>query len=100
MIVLSPWSRKMRNGKPNPKSPTLEWWKRLVELLRQEGYETTQIGERGEEPIGADAIILNPTLSGIVELIKSAETWISVDNMTPHLVQAYKGNKKGVVIWV
>lgn len=94
-IIISPWSKRMRNGERNPKN--YPYWKEVVSLLKSKGYYTIQVGITGEEEIGADRIIFDHSLDVLTGLIKDCYTWISVDNFFQHL--GYLLDKKGVVIF-
>jgi len=95
MIIISPFSRKLLNGKENAKN--FPWWYVVVNTLRQKGFKTIQIGIEGEQSIKADVFMKNTPLKDLEVLIKECETWISVDNFFPHLCELY--HKPGVVIF-
>ena len=83
-IILSPYSRVMRNGKVNPKN--YPYFKELVALIKAKGFNVIQIGRRGEELIpGVDEMRADLSLSDLSDLARGAYTWISVDNFFPHL---------------
>lgn len=93
-VLISPFSRNLRNGNKNPKN--YPYWHELVGLLEKEGYELTQIGMQGEEPLVKN-VLFNQPLSVIRQLLINHDFWISVDSFLQHM--AYPLNKKGVVIW-
>jgi ADP-heptose:LPS heptosyltransferase len=93
MIVISPFAKELRNGKHNPKSPTVEYWKELIELIDE---PIIQIGIEGEIQLVAD-FRRNLTLEGLKDLIKECRTWISCDSMFQHL--AWDQGKPGIVLW-
>ena len=92
MIVISPYSRALRNGKRNPKN--FPYWKELIAKLK--GKTIVQIGVEGEVPLVKDFRKGLP-LKDIENLIKDCDYWISVDNFLPHL--AHYVGKPGIVLW-
>ena len=54
-IIISPFSRVLRNGKPNPKN--YPYWPELIKLLREKNMCVVQVGFKGEEELpGVDEI--------------------------------------------
>lgn len=95
-ILISPYSRRLRNGKNNPKN--FPYWADLVKRLKAEGYSVVQVGVAGEPQIdGVDAVKIGLPLKRLAELIKECYAWISVDNFFQHF--AYIEGKKGIVIF-
>jgi ADP-heptose:LPS heptosyltransferase len=96
MIVISPYSKLLRNGARNPKD--YPYWPELVKRLNELGYEVIQIGVKGEAPIeGVKELRLDLKLKYIKQLLLDSHTWISVDNFLPHLASHI--NKPGIVLW-
>jgi len=93
-IVLSLFSRKLRNGNRNPKD--YHWANELTELLNK-NYHTIQIGITGEPSIGAKEVVLDKTMQDLTNIILDCDVWISVDNFLPHMMNCV--GKPGVVIW-
>jgi len=93
-IVISPYSRPMRNGAKNPKN--FPHWKPLVKKLISLGHEVVQIGAKGEEKIIGDCLFGLP-FDAVKKLITEADLWISVDNFLPHL--ANHTPTRGIVIF-
>lgn len=93
MIIISPYSRPLKNGNKNPKN--YPYWKELLDLLNKK-ENIVQIGSKGEEQI-TDDFRIDKTLKEIKNLIMECKYWISVDNFLPHL--AHHVRKPGVVIW-
>ena len=93
-IVISPFSRPLRNGKKNPKN--YPYWKELISILKQSGHNITQIGRSGEEKL-TDDFRTNLPLEDIKKLLIESDLWISVDNFLPHLANHIP--KKGIVIF-
>ena len=85
MIIISPYSKKLPTGGNNPKN--FPHWKRVAQLLRQEGLKTLQVGIKGEERIGCDWELFSAPLKDIKRQIGNCTTWISVDNFLPHLAK-------------
>lgn len=96
-IIISPFSRKLRNGNsPNPKD--FPWWKELIILLKQKDYYIIQIGRTGEEKIdGVDEIQFDLPFNKLKEMLDDCFTFISVDNFFHHFASYY--GKKGIVIF-
>lgn len=96
MILISPFSRAMRDKKENPKN--YPYWVELINLFLEENdrEEIIQIGVSGEKQFVQDFRKDFP-LKNIERLINQCEFWISVDNFFPHF--CHHLGKKGVVIW-
>jgi hypothetical protein len=94
-IIISPFSRQLRNGENNPKN--FPFWPDLIELLRNDGIKTIQIGKGQEPTIWADEKVFDASLKKLGELLHTTDGWISVDNFFPHLAMYHK--KPGIVIW-
>ena len=93
MIIISPHSRPLRNGKRNPKN--FPYWREVIAKLKLED-EVIQIGVQGEE------ILMKNFKSGlpfseIENMVKECDFWLSVDNFLPHLAHHFK--KPGVAVW-
>jgi ADP-heptose:LPS heptosyltransferase len=96
MIIISPYSRKLRNGERNPKD--YPYWEELVAGLKQRGHKIIQLGVAGEPKIeGVDEVCYNLKLKAIKDMLIQSHIWISVDNFLPHL--ASHTSKPGIVIW-
>ena len=94
MIIIAPYAQKLRNGKINPKN--YPYWSELIELLFKDGYEIVQIGIEGEYPLVPD-FRKNLSLTELDKLVKSCDTWISVDSFFQHFCWDLK--KQGIVLW-
>lgn len=81
-IILFPWAKKLRNGGNNPKN--YPWWPELIEKLQGLGHELIQVGVDGEEQL-VDDFRKNLSLSDMIAIMKSADTWIGVDSFGQHL---------------
>jgi hypothetical protein len=94
-IIISPWSRPLKNGERNPKN--YPYWEDLVKLIKDRGIYTIQVGIEGEKPIGCDELQFNRKLDDLRIILDDCRSWISVDNFFPHFVNLY--GKPGIVIW-
>lgn len=94
MILLHPYAQKMRNGMPNPKTPTVPWWAEVIKQLP--ANDVVQIGVAGEYPLVPDFREGLP-LPALRKLISESDLWIAVDSFFPHL--AHQAGKPGIVIW-
>ena len=94
-VIISPFSRALRNGKINPKNyPS---WPDVVTSLNALDVHTIQIGERGEPPLPVTESRVGSSFAEVRELVRTCDTWVSVDNFMGHLGSYLK--KKGVVIF-
>ena len=91
-IIISPWSKKQRNGKPSPKN--YPHWKELIELIGQE--KIIQIGLGGEEKL-VDDCRFGLNFEEIDDLICDADMCVSIDNMFQHL--CWFNERKCVVLF-
>jgi len=83
-VILSPYSRPLKNGKVNPKN--YPFFDRLIPLIKSKGCRVIQIGRSGEKALpGIDEMKVDLPLDELKGLVRTAETWISVDNFLPHL---------------
>jgi ADP-heptose:LPS heptosyltransferase len=92
-ILISPYSRPLQSGKPNPKN--YPYWKQLIELIK-DNNDTIQIGLMGEEKL-VDDCRFNLSAVEIEQLVKQCDFFISIDSFLPHL--AHYVGKKGIVIF-
>ena len=91
MIIISPYAKKLVNGKQNPKN--YPYWKELIALIDE---PIIQIGIEGEEQLTPD-FRKNLPISKLRSLIQECRTWIGVDSFFQHL--AWSENKPGIVLW-
>jgi len=91
MIIISPYSKALRNGKPNAKN--YPYWKELIELIDE---PIVQIGIADEEQLVPD-FRKNLSLSELRELVNQCKTWISCDSFFQHF--AWDKKKYGIVLW-
>jgi len=95
-ILISPWSRPLRNGKENPKN--YPYWNEVISFLKNyDSHFIVQIGVKDEKRINADNFIFDKPLEIIKELILRCDIWCSVDNFLPHFCNTF--NSYGTVIF-
>lgn len=91
MIIVSPFAKKMRNGKPHPKD--YPWWPELLKLIDE---PVVQIGVEGEQQLTADFRKGLP-LPELAKLVAECRTWISVDSFFQHF--CWDLGKPGIVLF-
>lgn len=91
MIVISPYSRPLSNGKNNPKN--YPFWEELISMIKE---PIVQIGVEGEVQLVEDFRKGLP-ISQLKELLRECRTWISCDSFFQHL--GWIEGKKGIVLW-
>lgn len=91
MIIISPYSKALREGKNNPKN--YPFWKELIQLIKE---PIVQVGVEGEEQLVPD-FRKNLPLDDLRLLIKACDTWISCDSFFQHL--GWDEGKRGIVLW-
>jgi glycosyltransferase involved in cell wall biosynthesis len=96
-IIISPYSKKMRNGKENPKN--YPWFGELVRALAITGFPIKQAGIANEKPLVAENhLLFDKSLEELGRIIADeCLFWISVDNFFPHL--AHHTGVPGIVLW-
>lgn len=97
MILISPWSKRLRNDKENPKN--YPHWLELYLKLVATGEEVIQVGLTGESIVVANTDYLRRDLplSELEKLVKECRTWISVDSFFQHF--CWDLGKPGIVLW-
>lgn len=93
-VIISPFSRPLRNGKRNPKEYC--WWIEVIQSLKDKGLYVIQIGAPGEIQL-TDDFRPGLKLKELAELMLQCRTWIAVDNFMPHFGALNK--KPGIVLW-
>ena len=91
MIIISPYSKQLINGKQNPKN--YPFWKELLSLISE---PVVQVGIEGEEQLTED-FRKDLTVIELRELINQCRIWVSCDSFFQHL--AWQQKKMGVVLW-
>jgi len=98
-VLLSCWSKPLRDGKHNAKNPSEEWWLKLISLLKEKGYTVWQCGQGEEKKLAtADAHIWDKDLWKLGEDIEKCVAWVSPDNFMGHWA-LLQFKKPGIVIW-
>lgn len=91
MIIIAPFSQKLRNGKENPKN--YPFFKDLIALIDE---PIIQVGVEGEEQL-VDDFRCNLSLPDLATLVNECRTWISVDSFFQHF--CWDLGKPGIVLW-
>lgn len=91
MIIISPYSKALRNGKQNPKN--YPYWEELINLIDE---PIVQVGIEGEKQLVSD-FRKNLPIDELRKLICDCRTWISCDSFFQHL--AWDEGKPGIVLW-
>ena len=91
MIIISPYAKKLHNGKVNPKN--YPYWKELIKLIDQ---PIIQIGIDGEEQLVPD-FRKNLSLDELGNLVDECKTWVSCDSFFQHF--CWDRKKYGIVLW-
>ena len=91
MIIISPYSKKLKNGKRNPKE--YPHWEELIKLINE---PIVQVGITGEKQL-VDDFRPDLSLDQLKELIGQCRTWIGCDSFFQHL--AWSVGKPGIVLW-
>lgn len=91
MIIISPFAKKLTNGKENPKN--FPHWKELISMIDE---PIVQIGIAGETQLCPD-FRQNLSIYDLKQLLKECRTWISCDSFFQHL--GWSEGKPGNVIW-
>jgi len=94
-ILISPYSKAMRNGKRNPKN--YPYWETVISMLQRKKIHVVQIGVKGEEKLGANECVFDKSFDELAEMVKVCKTWASVDNFFQHF--CYLHDKPGVVVF-
>lgn len=95
-ILISPYSKTLRNGKENPKN--YPHWEEIVRLLRERGHDVIQLQYGSERGIPLCPVIHYDSIKIVEQVVEySCDTFIAVDNFLQHLAHFKK--KRGVVIW-
>lgn len=100
-ILISPYSRLLKDGKRNPKN--YPWWNEVIKDLPANlpVYDNIEVSQLvyGTEPrlLYVHKFIQYATLADAEAAIKKCDMWISVDNWVQHY--AHFIGKRGIVIW-
>lgn len=91
MIIISPYSKKLLNGKENPKN--YPYWRELIAMIDD---HIVQVGVEGEEQLVPD-FRKNLSIAELRQLLRECKTFISCDSFVQHL--GWDVGKKGIVLW-
>ena len=91
MIIISPYSKALRNNKPNPKN--YPYWEEVLKGIKE---PVVQIGVTGEKQLCED-FRENLSFDELRSLLKECRTWIGCDSFFQHL--AWREGKKGIVLF-
>lgn len=94
-ILISPFSKPLRNGKRNPKN--YPFWDALVELLKKDGHTITQLAFGNEDALKVDSVLRYTKLAEVEKSLREHDLFISIDNFLQHL--AHYHGFKGIVLW-
>lgn len=94
-IVIFPFAKSLRESrKGHPKN--YPWWTEVIFKLKAQGHYLIQVGVGHELQLTED-FRKNLSLTELADLVKSADTWISVDSFGQHF--CWDIGKRGVVIF-
>ncbi len=91
MIILSPYSKFMRNGEKHPKN--YPYWQEVINKIKE---PIVQVGVAGEVQL-VDDFRKNLPLADLEILVKECKTWMSCDSFFQHL--CWDLGKKGIAIF-
>lgn len=91
-ILISPYSKIMRNGQENPKN--YPYWQELIRML---DCRIIQIGITGEQSFAGTESVFDRSIDELTGLVDKCACWVAVDNFLPHL--AHLIDKRGVAIF-
>lgn len=91
MIIISPYSKTLTNGKVNPKN--YPYWEEVIAGINE---PIIQVGIEGEKQLVND-FRKNLSIAELKEIILQCKTWISCDSFIQHLATSL--GKQGIVLW-
>lgn len=91
MIILSPYSRFMRNGEKHPKN--YPYWDEVISKIKE---PIVQVGIEGEFQL-VDDFRKNLPFDELAKLVNECTTWLSCDSFFQHFCWDLK--KPGIVIF-
>lgn len=95
-VLISPYSKTLRNGKVNPKN--YPFWNEVINELSGGDVRVIQLGVSGEDKFNnVNGYAFDKTLEELEVMVKECTTWCSVDNFFQHF--CYSLGKPGVVIF-
>jgi len=63
-VIISPYSRRLRNGNRNPKN--YPYFEEVIKQLRKMGVYVIQVGIKGEKELGANKVLFNKPLKELM----------------------------------
>jgi ADP-heptose:LPS heptosyltransferase len=93
-ILIFPYAKVLPNNQAHPKN--YPWWPEVVSALTSLGHTVIQVGIDGERQLVPD-FRRNLSLTDLTDLIKSCDTWISVDSFAQHF--CWDLGVRGVVLF-
>ena len=95
-IAISPYSRKLHNGKKNFKN--YPYWEQVIRLAQEEGHELVQVGNVGEEVLaGIMEVYFGKSMRELTEITLSVDIFLSVDTFYNHMCHYL--HKPGICIF-
>lgn len=91
MIILSPYSKFMRNGQKHPKN--YPYWEEVISKIKE---PIVQVGVEGEFQL-VDDFRKNLPLDQLAQLVNECKTWMSCDSFFQHF--CWDLGKKGIAIF-
>lgn len=91
MILIHPFARDLRDGRPNPKN--YPYWEELISKIDE---PIIQVGT-SSEPKLVDNFEADLPLEYLSELVNECRTWIGIDSFFQHFCWDLK--KPGIVLW-
>jgi hypothetical protein len=100
IIIISPYSQKMREGSKTPINPkNYPYWQEVIDLIYKE-YIIIQIGITNDILFNnIHESFLSLKLSDLRELVNCADLLMSIDNFFTHFCHFYFPHRKGIVLW-
>lgn len=91
MIIISPYSKFMRNGQQHPKN--YPYWEEVISKVKE---PIVQVGVEGEFQL-VDDFRKNLPLDQLAQLVNECKTWMSCDSFFQHF--CWDLGKKGIAIF-
>ena len=93
-ILIFPYAKVLPNNQAHPKN--YPWWPEVISALQTFGHSVIQAGVEGEPQLVPD-FRRNLNLNDLADLVKSCDTWISVDSFAQHF--CWDLGVRGVVLF-
>lgn len=91
MIIISPYSKFMRNGQKHPKN--YPYWEQVLKQIKE---PVIQVGVEGEAQLVSD-FRKNLSLVELGKLVNESKTWLSCDSFMQHF--CWDLGKPGIVVF-